>query len=71
MNITNELDDNKTSDIIRSKLTEYITPSLIQVIKNHNINDDITEEDIKKEYVVMISDFIKMKRDIQRDNTVK
>ena len=71
MDITKELDNTKTSDIIRNKLTEYITPSLMQVIKCNNINENISEEDIKNDYVAMISDFIKLKRDIQGSNTVK
>ena len=64
MNKTKDLDNEKVADIIRNKLTEYITPYLMQVIIGDNINEKITEDEIREEYVTMISDFIKMKRGI-------
>ena len=36
----------------------------MQVIIGDNINEKITEDEIREEYVTMISDFIKMKRGI-------
>ena len=64
MNKIKDLDNEKVADIIRNKLTEYITPYLMQVIIGDNINEKITEDEIREEYVTMISDFIKMKRGI-------
>lgn len=69
MDKTKDLDKNKVSDIIRNKLTEYISPYLMQVIIGDNINDKITKDEIREEYVTMISDFIKTKRDIQERET--
>ena len=71
MNKTKDLDNDKVSDIIRNKLTEYITPYLMQVIIDDNINEKITEDEIREEYVSMISDFIKTKRNIQERRTDK
>lgn len=66
INKTKDLDNDKVSDIIRNKLTEYITPYLMKVIKSDNINEGITEDEIREEYVSMISDFIKTKRNVQK-----
>jgi HD superfamily phosphodiesterase len=71
MNMTKGLETDKVSDIIRNKLTEYITPYLMQVIIRDNINEKITEDEIREEYVTMISDLIKMKRNIQDRKTDK
>ena len=62
INITKDLDNSTVSDIIRNKLSEYITPYLMQVIKTNNINEKITDEEIREEYVSMISDFVRMKK---------
>lgn len=71
MNITKDLDNSTVSDIIRKKLSEYITPYLMQVIKTNNINETITEEEIREEYVSMISDFVRTKRTLLENSTGK
>ena len=64
MNKTKDLDNSSVFDIIRNNFSEYITPYLMQVIKRNNINEKITEEDIREEYVSMISDFVRMKKEL-------
>ncbi|MBR5034261.1 MAG: ATP-binding protein [Bacteroidales bacterium] len=60
-----DIDSRATTDIIRNKLSEYITPYLIKIIKNDNVNTNITEEEIQEEYISIIYDFIKMKKSTQ------
>ena len=71
MNMTKGLETDKVSDIIRNKLTEYITPYLMQVIIRDNINEKITEDEIREEYVTMISDLLRMEKTIQDRKTDK
>lgn len=69
MNNTKDMDDNKITDIIKKKLPEYITPYMIQIIKNDNVNEGITEEEIKEEYISMIYEFVKIKKEQQNPVT--
>lgn len=57
-------DDNQIRRIIEDKFSDYISPYMMKIIKDDNINKDVTEDDIKKDYISMISDFVKAKRQI-------
>ena len=54
--------DDEIRNYIRSKLGEYITPYMMHVVKRDNINNNVTEDQIKEGYISLISDFITLKR---------
>lgn len=67
LEMTKGATEDKIRELIRTKLSEYITPYMMQVIKEDNINECITEDEIREEYISMISDFIKAKKDIEKN----
>ena len=64
LNSTINMKDDEIRNYIRSKLSEYITPYMMLVVKRDNINNDVTEDQIKEGYISLISDFITLKRHI-------
>ena len=54
---TYEMDETDISNYIQKELSVYITPNMIQVIKDLNINKDVNEQDIREDYVKMMYDF--------------
>lgn len=67
LEMTNGATEDKVREIIRTKLSEYIPPYMMQVIKKDNINECIAEDEIREEYISMISDFIKAKMDTEKN----
>ena len=65
--MTNGATEGKVRELIRAKLSEYISPYMMQVIKEDNINECITEDEIREEYISMIADFIKAKKDSEKN----
>ena len=57
---TNSKNDDEIKEYIKSNLFKYITPSMIKVVKENNINPNVTEEEIKEEYLKLIYDFVKL-----------
>ena len=60
-----ELKDKEESEMkeyLRKNLSQYITPYMIEVIKKYNIHENITEDQIKDEYILLIFDFINVKK---------
>lgn len=53
--------DRDIEEFISSHIYKYITPNLINVIKQHSINPNVTEENIKKDYISLIYDYVKLK----------
>lgn len=67
LEMTNGATEGKVRELIRAKLSEYISPYMMQVIKEDNINECITEDEIREEYISMIADFIKAKKDSEKN----
>ena len=67
LEMTNGATEDKVRELIRAKLSEYISPYMMQVIKEDNINECITEDEIREEYISMIADFIKAKKDSEKN----
>ena len=61
MVITKDKNEIQIQNIIKDKISQYISPYMIKIIKDNNINIDVTENDIKEGYVSLISDFVKAK----------
>jgi len=60
---TINLDDElEICNLIRSHISEYISPSLMRILIKDNIDEHITEERIKEGYVSLIYDFIMAKK---------
>ena len=55
--------DNDIRQHITSNVSEYLTPYLIKIIKQYSINQDVSEEQIKNDYVSLIFDYVKCKTD--------
>ena len=51
------MDETDISNYIQKELSVYITPNMIQVIKDLNINKDVNEQDIREDYIKMMYDF--------------
>ena len=62
--VVKALPDDKIKEYIRNNLSSYITPSMMEVLISANINDNITEEQVRDEYLNLIFDFVKMKQRI-------
>ena len=63
--MTAGLTEDKVRELIRSKLSEYITPYMMKIIKEDNLNKCVTEDEIREEYITMIYDFVKAKRNVE------
>lgn len=57
-----DMDGNDIKEYIRRNIHRYLTPYMIEVIENYNINENITEEQIIDGYVSLIYDFVDVKR---------
>ena len=62
LNSTKNMEDDEIRNYIRNKLTEFVTPYMLFVVKRDNINNNVTEDQIKEGYISLISDFITLKR---------
>lgn len=71
ISLTFDKDEVQIRDIIKDKLSSYISPYMMKIIKTDNINADITEDDIRKGYISIISDFVKAKRQAAKAKTDK
>lgn len=49
-------------EYVENIITNYLTPSFLKIVKDNNINKTITDDEIKKEYSQLITDYIKYKR---------
>ena len=47
-------------NLIKTKLSLYISPFMMTIIRNYNINPDVTDEQIKEDYISLIYDFIQL-----------
>lgn len=65
LDMTAGLTEDKVRELIRSKLSEYITPYMMKIIKEDNLNKCVTEDEIREEYITMIYDFVKAKRNVE------
>ena len=55
-------------DYVQENLLYYITPYMIEIIQKYNINVNVTDDEIKSDYIRLICDFIKeniMKEDLK------
>lgn len=59
INIDDELE---IRNLIRGRISEYISPSLMRILIKDNIDEHVTEEQIKEGYVSLIYDFIMAKK---------
>lgn len=55
-------DDSDIKEHIRKNINQYITPYMIEIIKKYNINESVTEEQIVNEYILLIHDFLNVKK---------
>ena len=56
------MDDDIIKQYIRTNLFEYVTPYMANIIQSYNINEDVTEEQIKDGYISLMYDYIKSKQ---------
>lgn len=59
--------DERIMSAIRKNISDYITPNMIKVVTDLNINPDIKEEDIIDTYVQLMYDFAMLKIRIKED----
>ena len=62
MTVTKDKNESQIRTIIKDTISQYLSPYMIKIIKENNINTDVTDNDIKEGYISLISDFIKAKR---------
>ena len=55
-------DDSDIKEHIRKNINQYITPYMIEIIKKYNIDESVTEEQIVNEYILLIHDFLNVKK---------
>lgn len=61
LNNTRGKSETDIKNYIREKLSSYITPYLMGVIKKYNVHANISDEKIKEDYIKLIYDFINLK----------
>ena len=49
---------------IRQNINTYLTPFMMQIIKEYNINEKVTDEQIVDGYVSLIYDFVSHKKEV-------
>lgn len=49
---------------IRQNINTYLTPFMMQIIKEYNINEKVTDEQIVDDYVSLIYDFVSQKKKV-------
>ncbi len=49
-------------DYIKSNFSKYVSPYMLQVVKDNNIDKNITKEQIKEGYISLINDFIEVNK---------
>lgn len=62
MNITKDMPERNIKDYVQENLLNYITPYMIEIIRKYNINANVTDDEIKSDYIRLMCDFIKLKR---------
>ena len=70
-NLFEELRDKEDSEIkeyLRKNFSQYITPYMIEVIKKYNIHENITEDQIIDEYILLMYDFVNVKKKSEKGN---
>jgi len=70
-NLLEELRDKEDSEIkeyLRKNFSQYITPYMIEVIKKYNIHENITEDQIIDEYILLMYDFVNVKKKSEKGN---
>lgn len=61
LNNTRDKSETDIKDYVREKLSSYITPYLISIIKKYNIYTNISDGKIKEDYIELIYNFIILK----------
>ena len=64
MNITKDLSEQNIKDYVQENLLSYITPYMIEIIRKYNINGNVTDDEIKSDYIRLMCDFIKLKQEL-------
>ena len=52
----------EVKNYVLANISEYITPYMLNIVKQHNIKSDITDEEIKEGYLSLIYDYILLKK---------
>lgn len=56
------MSESDTKNYLRQNISIYITPYMMGIIKEYNINTNISDDKIKEDYVNLIYDFIQLKQ---------
>lgn len=56
------MSESDTKSYLRQNISLYITPYMMEIIKEYNINPNISDDKIKEDYVNLIYDFVQFKQ---------
>lgn len=62
LNNVKGMSESDTKSYLRQNISIYITPYMMEIIKEYNINTNISDDKIKEDYVNLIYDFIQLKQ---------
>ena len=62
LNNVKGMSESDTKNYLRQNISIYITPYMMGIIKEYNINTNISDDKIKEDYVNLIYDFIQLKQ---------
>ena len=51
---------------IQTNILEYVTSYMMKMVKQYNINSDVTDEQIKNAYTSLIYDYVMLKKQNQK-----
>ena len=68
MNDINGKNENEILGYLHKHINDYIPPYMMKIIKEYNINDRVTEEQIIEGYISLICDFLHVKKKSLKEN---
>lgn len=64
----NDKDEYGIRSYLYKHINDYISPYMMRIIKEYNIDDSVKEEQIIEGYISLISNFIKAKKSLDNNN---
>ena len=62
LDMVKDMSEQEIKHYIQTNISEYVTSYMMKVVKQYNINSDVTDEQIKSTYTSLIYDYVILKR---------
>ncbi len=68
MNDIDGKNENEIQSYLHKHINDYIPPYMMKIIKEYNINDRVTEEQIVEGYISLICNFLHVKNSLKESD---